>query len=294
MLLCQLLNTKMGKISLVIEIILSAYILYLQYKQLRDQLNKSERENFDILLLFISIFYLLSNIYSLAISESFLIDTLSNLFIFLLVLVISCSLLFQYLIKKENKTIKYFKYTIYFISSLLLFLLIWFLIKLIKNNTYSQCDDNLNKTIVLLSFIICTISIGFIIYNLMKENINDNSFSMICDEYYHLNILLLKQFKQIQKAQRYYMFVLFSLFMSSFIEFFILFLYNPLSEENNSTIEINQPFCYFYSKVNNISQSIICFLNFFIKDILPALTINIILVVKPHSEIGSKAFIEMT
>ncbi len=291
MFLCQNGNSSIGILTTITEVIISLLVIYTLTKHVLYQINKSKRENYDILLISISLSYLIITVYSLIIKESYTIDILMSLIKFILIIILAGSLIFQYLIKNERNTIRYFKYIMITFGLFLLLFIFWYLTSLFSNDNYSQCTNKLDKTIVLVSFLVGLSSISFMVYNFMKESSSDHSFSMINEEYYHLDLLLVKQFKTIQKTEKYYLVILISSFFSSFLDFFIMFLYrNDLNSSNDTSSE---PLCKIYYSVLNISHTVICVFSFFIKDILPFLSVALIMSIKPQDQ-SSKAFIELT
>lgn len=148
-----------------------------------------------------------------------------------------------------------------------------------KYGISNYCDNYLAKTVILVSFISSFITGSILFYNIIRSNSYSNKISIICDEYYQMDLLLMKQFRNIYKHQKYYIYILAFCIVSSFIDFFLIFLKNNESVISNKTIEnINNLVsydsnCVIYTNIKTIKTSVICITMFFIHHILPALSI---------------------
>lgn len=209
--LCGSNNSFIESLSWLFEIFLTLYIMYILTKFVRSKLKLMNKDYLDIILIgicFIEVFFL---ILELIFKSNYFFD----FFIFFsklqIAFLITGCLYFQLLIHKAKFAVRYFKYYLGCIFSIDVIIILLFFNELFFAVGKAFCFNYIFIWICFIGILICLTLLGCLAYSSWydKDNENNESFNLICDEYYHLNLHIKKQLKVINKNRKYYLAILF-------------------------------------------------------------------------------------
>lgn len=221
--------------------------MYVLTKIIRSKLKLMHKDYLDIILLgvcFIQTFFL---ILELIFRSNFFFDFFVFLSKFQIATLITGCLYFQLLIHKAKFAVRYLKYYIAGILSFEIIVILMFLYQLIFSDKPTFCYNYIFLTLSIFGVFFSGAVIIYLIYNSINSRFqeNSNSFNLLCDEFYHMNMHIKKQLKVINKNQKYYIIILIVCTIASLLDLISMFAgknekakfkeYNSIIKINNST-----------------------------------------------------------
>jgi hypothetical protein len=223
--ICTSNNNLFNSFSWLFEIFITLYISYILTKIIRSKLKLMHKDYLDIILLgicFIQTFFL---ILELVFKSNFFFDFFVFLSKFQLATLITGCLYFQMLIHKAKFAVRYLKY---YITGVLIFeiiVLFLFFYELIFSESALFCYNYLYLILSGFGVFFSGAVIMYLIYNSINNRFqeNSNTFNLLCDEFYHMNMHVKKQLKVISKNQKYYIIILIVCIISSLLDLISMF-----------------------------------------------------------------------
>lgn len=302
---CNSSGTTLSQILFGIELIFIGCIIVSIKKMIGRIMEKSNKEHFDMILLSMCGLHLILTVYCLIFSFSFLVDTADNLIKLNFMSVVCGCLLFQYLMRTQKEALKYFKRYCIIILALDSFILVAAILILLFTEDSPKCNNFLSTLVAIISFTIASATALYLLYAFLYDKVSthSNKFMLFKNEEHHMDLLMIKQFSNIQKMQRYLLYILGFWIASWIIEIFALLFSNDFQQSqtkaglSSADTAIQDAFdysgaCVLISRLDSVGKAIICFFVFLVKDLLPSLAVTLSISLKPETN-SSNAFIEM-